>query len=171
MFNTKNNNFELDDLTENLDKETIAEINSGAIIMEYVGIKLVDAKTKHEYGDNPVDRLVPKFLIQYYFTVPESSTLDKPIHDIDFDKVDLKTSEGLINYGKEAIKHLVLAYTKNQRKDMDTEEAEEYKNFLIDSLRFYAKVRKGDIWDNEKAKTAISKILNEMKENSGFKEV
>ena len=46
-----------------------------------------------------------------------------------------------------------------------------FRPYLENTVKFLAKVRKEDVWDNEKADKVVQKILSELRTLSGYKEV
>ena len=55
----------------------------------------------------------------------------------------------------------------------DAEDEEFYKdieNNISDYALFFTKVRKGEVWDKEMGKTAVNKIVEQLK-NSSYKQV
>lgn len=145
-----------------LSKEQITKILEIALTLEYYGIHIEDTKEQNDkYG-------ITNKLI-YYFSVPEYSILENKNVDKEFNE-KLKTSEGLIFIAKEAFKEMIIDSYKNTFGEDDWL-LEDLKNDINDLLKFYAKVRKDEVWNEEKGKAAVKKIVDELEEAIKYKEV
>lgn len=123
--------------------------------MEYYGIHIEDTREKD-------------FKQLYYFSVPERSTIE--ISNALNDKI--KTADGLIEIAKESFTQIIIDSCKSEFDD-DEEDEEFYndvKNNISEYASFFAKVRKGEVWNEEMGKAAIQKITDEIKNNS-YKQV
>lgn len=130
------------------------------LALEYLGIHIEDTKEETDkYG------ISSKTI--YYFSVPERSTIEVKDED---SKEKVKTSDGLISIAKESLTEMVIDSCKAEFSD-DEEFIEEVKNNISDYLKFYAKVRTGEVWSKELGEEMIKKISDEIKAASGYKEV
>lgn len=144
------------------DKEEMRKILTISTNLEYLGIHLEDIK----YTDIR-DMFKDDVLMRIFFTIPESSTL----HDEDKDEETnrlYKTQEGLITITKRMIGEILI--TSNE-DILDDEELEQYRSGTSPRIRFYAKVRAGEVWSNERAEQRMQEMLDEMKAAAGYSEV
>lgn len=110
------------------------------------------------YGNHIENTKEQDFKILYYFSVPEKSTIE--IDNVLNDKI--KTADGLIEITKEVFTQIIIDLCKSESEDdEDVEFYNDVKNNFSDYALFYAKVRKGEIWDREKGLEAIKKINDE----------
>lgn len=133
----------------------IEENLKSVLTLEYMGIHIEDTREKD-------------FKQLYYFSVPERSTIE--ISNALNDKI--KTADGLIEIAKESFTQIIIDSCKSEFDD-DEEDEEFYndvKNNISEYASFFAKVRKGEVWNEEMGKAAIQKITDEIKNNS-YKQV
>ena len=151
-------------VTENIYLEVIdIEINNRKQIEENLKAVL----TLEYYGIHIEETKEQDFKLLYYFSVPEKSTIeiDSPMND------KIKTSDGLIEIAKESLTEIIIDSCKSEFDDEEDEEFyNDVKNNISDYASFYAKVRKGEVWNEEMGKAAIQKISDEIKNNS-YKQV
>ena len=138
---------------ENNSKQ-IEEIFKTVLTLEYMGIHVEETK---EQG----------FKQLYYFSVPERSTLK-----VESAKEQAETADDLIKVAKAALIEIILDTCKTEFDDR--EEVEEFykdvENNISDYVLFFAKVRKGEVWDKEMGKTAVNKAVEPLK-NPSYKQV
>lgn len=129
-------------------KEQFSNNIKTLLILEYLGIRLEDTINSNE-------------LLMFYFSVPESSTLE--LENKELDK-RIKTSDDLIQLAKD----LLIEMTLESGEIFEDEEFLKEVESNIDSYcKFYAKVRKDEVWDEAKAKsrvTELRKLLNVYKD-------
>lgn len=135
------------------DKEQFT-VNLKALMgLEALGIHVEDVKEKN-------------LRLLYYFSVPEKSTMKNNKNS----NYDITTSDGLIELAKLTLTTIIIESCKSEFGDDDEEFYEEVENNISDYASFFAKVRKGEIWNEEMGRTAVDKLLNEIKNNS-YKQV
>ena len=103
-----------------------------------------------------------------YFSIPESSTM----YDENKDKIfneKIKTSDGLTEIAKKLIIELIIC---SDRDDMISSED------ISDFVKFYVKIRKGEVWTKEQSEDAmkmadeqIKTAIEKLKALNGYKEV
>lgn len=132
-----------------LDKEGLKELIEISLYLEYLGIHEEESK----YTEND---------LLYFFSVPEKSTIE-PKNEKDKDK--FQTSDGLIKFAKDVLTGIFL---KSIFKEFDEEDPFD-KKFMKELeedpskiVKFYAKVRKGEIWTEEMGKDAMNKITEKL---------
>lgn len=149
-------------LLENYSREQLEKFYKSLLTLEYIGVHTEST----EYVN---DKFGLPSILHYYFSVPETSTIEG-------DK-DLYTSEALISVAKEelsqTVKELYIdAYGNDEfGKEFLEDFKEDINNNLSDYIKFFAKVRKGEVWSKEKGEESIKKITSEIQKVSGYKEV
>ena len=124
------------------------------LTLEYMGIHIEDTK---EQG----------FKQLYYFSVPERSTLKT-----ESAKEQAETADDLIQVAKVALVEMIFDSCKSEFDDGDEDEEfyKDVENNISDYALFFAKVRKGEVWDKEMGKAAINKVVEQFK-NQSYKQV
>lgn len=144
------------------DKEFEMEGVRIALSLEYYGIHIEGVQEMDPFKDisNPI-------IAKYYFSVPESSTLEEDKLDEETNKL-IKTSEGLILFAKKELCKLI---SLSCEAVLDDEEIEELKLGKTNYIKFFAKVRIGEVWNKEMANKKLKEFLVEIKVASGYSEV
>lgn len=122
------------------------------LTLEYMGIHIENTK---EQG----------FKQLYYFSVPERSTLK-----VESAKEQAETADDLIQVAKAALTEMILDSCKSEFDDEDEEFYKDVENNISDYALFFAKVRKGEVWNKEMGKAAINKAVEPLK-NLSYKQV
>lgn len=128
--------------------------------LEWLGIHIEDTKTEDDdFG------FATKTV--YYYSVPEFSIIE-----VDNIAVNnrIKTANGLKSLAKEALIERLINTCKSAYPD-DKEFIEDIKNNTSNYFKFYAKVRKGEVWNKELGDQRIKEILEEIENAAGYKEV
>ena len=134
-------------------KEQI-KYNIGIVLnLEYLGVHI------EKINDNLENYIV-------MFSVPEMSTLETDNENVN--KFN-KTSDNLIKLSKKWLIDMLIKSCKDIYDDEDF--INELKEKQSDYFKFYAKVRKGEIWTKEIAENRIKELNNEFDKISGYKEV
>lgn len=134
-------------------KKQIEENLKTVLTLEYMGIHIEDTKEQD-------------FKQLYYFSVPERSTLK-----VESVRKQVETADDLIKVAKETLTKMILDSCKSVFGDAEDEEFyKDIENNIPDYALFFSKVRKGEVWDKEMGKTAVNKIVEELK-NSSYKQV
>lgn len=97
--------------------------------------------------------------IVYKFSVPEKSEIK--IESVDYDSC---TSDGLIQIAKETLMDIICESFEEDDVDL----LEDFKKNTSDYAKFYAKVRKGEIWTKELGVKELEKLKSQV---GGYKEV
>lgn len=133
-------------------KKQIEENLKTVLTLEYMGIHIENTK---EQG----------FKQLYYFSVPERSTLK-----VESAKEQAETADDLIQVAKAALTEMILDSCKSEFDDEDEEFYKDVENNISDYALFFAKVRKGEVWNNEMGKAAVNKAVEPLK-NLSYKQV
>ena len=103
-----------------------------------------------------------------YFSIPESSIMYDEKKDKAFNE-KIKTSDGLTEIAKKLIIELIMC---SDRDDMISSED------ISDFVKFYVKIRKGEVWTKEQSEDAmkmadeqIKTAIEKLKALNGYKEV
>ena len=135
---------------ENNSKQ-IKENLKTVLTLEYMGIHIED--------------VVDDFKQLYYFSVPERSTLK-----VESVKEQAETADDLIQVAKAALTEMILDSCKSEFDDEDEEFYKDVENNISDYALFFAKVRKGEVWNKEMGKAAVNKAVESLK-NLSYKQV
>ena len=135
-------------------KKQIEENLKTVLTLEYMGIHIEDTK---EQG----------FKQLYYFSVPERSTLKT-----ESAKEQAETADDLIKVAKAALTEMILNSCKSEFDDGEEDEEfyRDVENNISDYVLFFAKVRKGEVWNKEMGKAAVNKAVESLK-NLSYKQV
>lgn len=121
------------------------------LFLEYIGVHIEDSVQ---------DDLEQGFRL--YFSVPEKSVLE-----LEGDIADkIHTSEDLIKVTKDTILKMIIDSIKSEMMDEPDEFDKEFLENIEGHVRFYAKVREGEVWNKELAKAALEEFTD-----SSYKEV
>lgn len=141
----------MDDTISGCSKEELTKTLQTVLALALYGI---DIEKTDEMTENGFPKIV------YFFSVPESSTIE--LDDLDKYKDLVKSSEGLITVAKDTLTDLLFeSFKMSYGEDIDRKE-------VADSMKFYAKVRKGEIWSLQKGKEKIDSIMNSI-QNPDYK--
>ena len=112
------------------------------LYLEYLGIHIEDAKEVN------YKRIV-------YFSVPELSAITTKD-----DKTNQKISNanGLIEFAKEYLTAIFVEACENELSDEEKNIVADIKENISDYLEFYAKIRTGETWNEEKGNNAVKKF-------------
>lgn len=134
-----------------MNEETIKSNIRTILLMEYFGIR-IEKQTEH--GD----------FTHMYFSVPESSTVnysyDEKLNTL------IKTSAGLIEIAK---KTLIEMFKKIIVEDLD--DAAGLNIYVQDYVKFFAKVRTGEVWNKEMAEERVKELGGTVTDNNEYQEV
>jgi hypothetical protein len=128
--------------------------------LEYLGVRIEEVKD--EYGNIGI---LPK--IAYYYSVPESSTLE--VENVDLNE-KIKTANALKHLAKETLIDMII---NNCEKEFGEDDGfiADLKNNVDDYCKFYAKVRHGEVWNKELAEQRIKDIDREIDAVIGYEEI
>ena len=129
--------------------------------LEYLGVRFEE--TKDEPG--PCGLLSKT---AYYFSVPETSTLDVENEELN---CRIKTAHDLKYLAKETLIDMMCNSCKAEFGEDATDFISYVKNNINDYFKFYAKVRKGEVWNKELAEQRIREIDAEIDQACGYTEV
>ena len=146
---------------EEFNKELIKQNIYIILTLEYLGIKIESVKE-----DKDKRGVLSK--TAYYYSVPESSTLE--VKDTDFKEV-IKTDDGLKRIAKETLIAMLLENCKREFGEDADEFISDVKNNISDYFKFYAKVRRGEVWNKELAEQRVKEFVKEMEATIGYTEV
>ena len=138
---------------ETTNSKQIEENFKSVLALEYMGIHIED--------------VVDDFKQLYYFSVPERSTLK-----VGSVKEQAETADDLIKVAKTILTEIILDTYKAEYADGEEDEEfyKDVENNISDYVLFFAKVRKGEVWDKEMGKAAINKAVEPLK-NLSYKQV
>lgn len=124
------------------------------LTLEYMGIHIEETKEQD-------------FKQLYYFSVPERSILKT-----ESAKEQAETADDLIKVAKVALIEMILDSCKSEFDDNEEDEEfyKDVENNISEYALFFAKVRQGEVWDEEMGKAAVNKAV-ELLKNLSYKQV
>lgn len=130
------------------------------LALEKLGICMEDTKEeKDTYGFSTKTA--------YYYSVPESSTIE--VADAELNSM-IKTADGLKKLAKENLVDIAIDVCEHEFGD-DKDLIEDVKADISKYFKFYAKVRKGEVWTKELGDKRIKELTEEIQRASGYSEV
>ena len=103
----------------------------------------------------------------YYFSVPELSTIEVENQELN---ARIKTSDGLKSLAKETLTDMMIDACEQEYGE-DKRFIEDVKNDISNYFKFYAKVRKGEVWTEELGDKRIKELTEEIQKASGYEEL
>lgn len=124
------------------------------LTLEYMGIHIEETKEQD-------------FKQLYYFSVPERSILKT-----ESAKEQAETADDLIKVAKVALIEMILDSCKSEFDDNEEDEEfyKDVENNISEYALFFAKVRQGEVWDEEMGKATVNKAV-ELLKNLSYKQV
>lgn len=123
--------------------------------LEYLGIRIEDVKEED-------------FKTVYYYSVPESSTLEVENKELNS---RIKTANDLKRLAKEAIVNMLLDNCLKEFGEDADKFVSDVKNNTSDYFKFYAKVRSGEIWNKELAAQRMKELEKEFEKLCEYEEI
>lgn len=133
-------------------KEQFSNNIKTLLFLEYLGIRSEDTISSNE-------------LLMFYFSVPESSILEFKNEELN---KRIKTSDDLIQLAKDMLIEMIL---ESGEIFKDEEFLKEVENNIGSYCKFYAKVRKGEMWNEEKVKSRVAELRKLLSVYEDYKEV
>lgn len=121
-----------------------------ALLLEYYGVRF----------DNCGEDIDGYY--KFRFSVPESSTINSENKELN---TLLKTSTGLMAITKKYTKECIMM------QHNEDDDYEEFKSFLAEHVKFFAKVRTGEVWTEEMGKARVEELTKQIKAGDGYEEV
>lgn len=147
-------------MNNNHNMEQLRKSVETTLCLEWLGVHFEDVrKEKDAWG------LETK--TSFFYSVPESSIIeveDKKLND------KIKTADSLKRLAKEMLTDMIL-YSFEQEFGEDTEFIVDMTNHLSDYVKFYAKVRVGEVWNKELADNRIKELTAEMQKAYEYVEI
>lgn len=145
---------------EELNKDLVLDSANVILNLEYLGVHFEDTKeekSKHGFFTK----------MAYYYSVPESSTIEVDNEELN---AKIKTADGLKRLAKD---ELIAMFIKVYDSELgeDKEFLDYMKNNTSDYLKFYAKVRKGEVWTKELGDQRIKELIDAVQKASGYEVV
>lgn len=129
--------------------------------LEWLGIRMVE--TKEEKDSNWFSTTKTA----YYFSVPESSTIEVENQELN---ARIKTSDGLKALAKETLTDMMIDACE-QEYGKDKWFIKDVRNNVSEYFKFYAKVRKGEVWTKELGDNRMKELTEEIQKAAGYSEV
>lgn len=163
-----------------MDLNTLKQIIELYLILEYLGIN-IEYEKMIPYGRQE-DKYGLPGPMKVFITVPEFSIIDVPDNDKEFNDL-CKTASGLEKIAKNSFIELLTIQFENELTGNDSSSIDAYyansikdiikdiKDNSSEYVKVFSKVRKNDVWNDEKGKLRIKKVSEMFSSNLGYKEV
>lgn len=132
---------------EELNVEELKNSLRVVLFLEYIGIH-IEKSVQDDFEQ----------VIYFYFSVPEKSILKLKGYIAD----KIHTSEDLIKVAKDTILKMIVDPIKSEIGDEPDEFDKEFLENIEEHVKFYAKVREGEIWNEELAKAALEELTDSL---------
>lgn len=129
--------------------------------LEWLGIRMEETKEERDSNWFSTTKTA------YYFSVPESSTIEVENQELN---IRIKTSDGLKALAKETLTEMMVGACEQEYSE-DKWFIEDVKKDISSYFKFYAKVRKGEVWTKELGDNRIKELTEEIQRASGYSEV
>lgn len=139
------------------EKEAMLKILNTAITLQYVGVDM-DAPNTFDLGTNGI----VKFSVPEYFDDKFKESIKGSVAE----NWDFSNTDNFMKNIKEVILDIAIDYAAT---DDLFEESD--RELLKGFIKFYAKVRKGETWTEEMAKTKSEKLIEQIKEAASWSQV
>ena len=133
-----------------MNKQTLTDSVKVILNLEWLGVRIEAIK------DEPTDAIFAT-KTAYYYSVPESSTIELENKELNN---RIKTSDGLKLLAKEQLTNMIIESCSAEYPD-EEDFIQDLKDNMSDYFKFYAKVRKCEIWNSEMGNARL-KELNEV---------
>ena len=128
--------------------------------LEWLGIRMEETKEERDSGWFSAKT-------SYYFSVPELSTIEIENQELN---TRIKTFDGLKAVAKEVLTDMMIDACEQEYGD-DKGFIEDVKKDTSNYFKFYAKVRKDEVWTKELGDKRIKELIEEIQKASGYKEI
>lgn len=143
-------------------KEQVGDAIKIILTLEWLGVRIEDVKEESESS-----YLFSTTKKTYYYSVPESSTIEVADAGEDLNQ-KIKTADGLIHLAKKELTDVIVKACEYYG---DKDFTEEVKNNISDYCKFYAKVRKGEVWTKELGDNRVKELTDDLQKASGYQEI
>ena len=131
-----------------MDIKHLEDIIRKSVTLELLGIRIEDMKDANKH--------------HIYFSVPERTTIDSADEELN-NKIN--TADGLKLFVKEEMTRMMLSVIPEEDQwlieDID----------MSDYVKFYAKIRKGEVWTQEDCDKRAKEIADEIEKVNAYKGV
>ena len=148
----------MEDLQKEMSKEDKEELSKLTAKIIYLGIEIINS--------DMINKGLCDYELRYWFSIPESSTV---MNDGEIDD-NSKTTDGMVEIFKNYVYDVLALYLKSVYKE-DPDEVNESIEYIKKNTKFYVKIRKGEVWTNEKVNEKIKLLHEKIEKASGFNEV
>lgn len=122
--------------------------------LEWLGIRIENIEN---------DSLITKF----YYSIPESSTIEVDNNELNN---KIKTSNDLKLLAKDVLTAIIIESCETEYPD-DKEFIEDINKNIFEYVKFYAKVRVGEIWTKEMGDIRVKELSKDIRKATQYNEV
>lgn len=129
--------------------------------LTYVALGFKTEKEQEDFSDGqPIMKIM--FSVPEKMIVKQEGLFDRHRH------FDLNSTDGMMQAAKELIVNMTKYYC--QMESIFGWDENDDKN-INEMFKFYGKVRKGEVWDDETSNNAIDELMKKHKELQEYKEI
>lgn len=127
-----------------------------------LGIITEDTQETFENGE---------YISKFMFSVPEKMMMNKNSLLERHRYLDIYTTDGMMKAAKELTIDMTLLICRMDTESLFDSWSKDDEEEIKKTMKFYGKVRKGEIWTDESSKQAVSDFLKELHERQEYTEV
>lgn len=133
-----------------------------AVTIAALGIVTDDTQEVFENGE---------YISKFMSSVPEKMMIDKGSLLERHQYLDIYTTDGMMKAAKELTIDMTLLICKIDTESLFGEWSEDDEEEIKKTMKFYGKVRKGEIWTDESSKQAVSDLLKGLHDRQEYTEI
>ena len=143
---------------EELTKKFIEDATTIAAL----GIIIEDTQETFENGE---------YISKFMFSVPEKMMMNKNSLLERHRYLDIYTTDGMMKAAKELTIDMTLLICRMDTESLFGSWSKDDEEEIKKTMKFYGKVRKGEIWTDESSKQAVSDLLKGLHEKQEYTEI
>lgn len=133
-----------------------------AVTIAALGIVTEDTQETFENGE---------YISKFMFSVPEKMMMNKNSLLERHQYLDIYTTDGMMKAAKELTIDMTLLICRMDTENLFGTWSKEDEEEIKKTMRFYGKVRKGEVWTDESSKQAVSDLLKGLHERQEYTEI
>lgn len=133
-----------------------------AVTIAALGIVTDDTQEVFENGE---------YISKFMFSVPEKMMMDKSSLLERHQYLDIYTTDGMMKAAKELTTDMTLLICRIDTESLFSEWTEDDEEEIKKTMKFYGKVRKGEVWTDGSSKQAVSDLLKGLHDRQEYTEV
>lgn len=143
-------------------KEIERQFIEDAVTIVALGIVTEDTQEVFENGE---------YISKFMFSVPEKMMMNKSSLLERHQHLDIHTKDGMMKAAKELTTDMTLLICRMDTESLFGSWSKDDEEEIKKTIKFYGKVRKGEIWTDESSKQAVSDLLNGLHDRQEYTEI